>query len=89
MAVYVDDMRAPYGRMIMCHLMSDTSLGELHAFAQKIGMKRSWFQNGSAPHYDLSLMKRKEAVKEGAVEISCSTPEWRRVYNDAKKLKEK
>ncbi len=36
------------------HLISDTSLEELHAFAEKIGLKREWLhQTPGRPHYDL------------------------------------
>lgn len=55
-----------------CHLMCDPcQLDELHAFADRIGLKRSWFQNkpGRTPHYDLNAYKRSKAVEAGAVEI--------------------
>lgn len=68
MSVYVDFQKNKYGRMKMCHMLADT-LPELHDMAQKIGMKRSWFQNSNIPHYDLSLSKRKLAVQNGAIEI--------------------
>lgn len=70
MACYVDDMRAPYGRMIMCHLLADTD-DELHAMAAKIGVARRWHQKPGTPHshYDICLSKRALAVKLGAVEI--------------------
>ena len=45
--VYVDDMRmyAQVGRLraLWSHLTADTT-EELHAFAQRLGMKRAWFQ---------------------------------------------
>jgi hypothetical protein len=58
-----------------CHMVSDTSAAELHAFAQLIGLKRSWFQSrsdgkASADHYDLTPSRRSKAVKLGAVEVS-------------------
>lgn len=55
-----------------CHLMCDPGeLHDLHQFAQKIGLKRSWFQNkaGSTPHYDLTAGMRQFAVTHGAIEI--------------------
>ncbi len=56
--VFVDDMRAPYGRMLMCHLIADTD-EELHAMAARVGVARRWFQDRSRyHHYDLSLGKR-------------------------------
>ena len=69
MAVYVDDVFIPYGRMKMCHMVADTE-EELHEMADKIGMRREWFQNGSHPHYDVSKSRRKMAVENGAVEIT-------------------
>lgn len=52
----------------MCHLLADT-LEELHGFAERIGMRREWYQPRSTPHYDLSLRKREAALALGAVEI--------------------
>ena len=70
MTVYVDDMRAPFGRLIMCHMIADT-LAELHAMADRISVARRWFQNTvSGPHYDIALSKRALAVRYGAREIT-------------------
>lgn len=70
-AVYVDDMRAGFGRMVMCHMVADT-LGELHAMADRIGVARRWYQGPPVtrwPHYDIALSKRARAVAAGAQEI--------------------
>jgi hypothetical protein len=64
--VYVDDMRAPYGRLIMCHMVADTD-DELHAMADRVGVARKWHQGD---HYDIALSKRALAVKCGAREIT-------------------
>ena len=71
MSVYVDDMRANFGRLVMCHMIADTD-AELHAMADLIGVDRRWHQ---APprhrsHYDIAQTKRRAAVKAGAVEIT-------------------
>jgi hypothetical protein len=51
-----------------CHLTTDGSLDELHAFAATLGMRRSWFQEHAlAPHYDLTAPRRAKALKLGAV----------------------
>jgi hypothetical protein len=70
MAVYVDDMRAKYGRMVMCHMVADTD-EELHAMAARIGVARKWHQKAGTyqSHYDVCLSMRAQAVKFGAVEI--------------------
>jgi hypothetical protein len=74
MAVYVDNLRPSlknknwrYDKA--CHLMSD-SIDELHLFASKIGLKRSWFQSNTLPHYDLTRRMRARAIDFGAVEIT-------------------
>lgn len=68
MPVYVDNMRASYGRMKMCHMVAD-SMAELLAMADKIGVARRWFQPGSSPHFDIALSKRAMAVQNGAIEV--------------------
>lgn len=72
MTVYVDDMKAAYGRMVMCHMLADTD-DELHAMADRIGVQRRWWQSPeetSGSHYDIALSKRALAVAAGAVEIT-------------------
>lgn len=66
MTVYVDDMRASYRRMIMCHMIADTE-DELHAMAARIGIARRWYQGD---RYDISLAKRALAIGHGAREIT-------------------
>lgn len=75
MPVYVDDMRANFGRMIMCHMIADTD-DELHAMAAVIGIARKWHQ---APpkhdsHYDVALSCRAQAVRAGSIEVT-----WRQL----------
>lgn len=73
MTVYVDAIiKWPHARGIFrngsCHLTADT-VEELHAFAARLGMKRSWFQNqGRFEHYDLTPASRAVAVSYGAKE---------------------
>ncbi len=70
MTVYVDDAKNPYGRMFMCHMAAD-SIEELHAMAEKLGLKRDYFQGHRAhPHYDICIAKRRLAVKYGAREVT-------------------
>ena len=66
MAVYLDNERNSFGRMIMCHMIAD-SLNELHQMADLIGMRRAWFQPRSTPHYDVSLSRRVVAIRYGAI----------------------
>lgn len=65
MSVYVDDMQAQYGRMVMCHMMADTEK-ELHEMADAIGVRRKWYQGD---HYDICKSKRAWAVRLGAQEV--------------------
>ena len=71
MAVYVDDMRAPFGSMVMCHMIADTR-AELLAMADRIGVDRKWLQDAGLPseHFDIALTKRRLAVAAGAQEIT-------------------
>lgn len=71
MAVYVDNMRAAYGRMKMCHMIADSS-EELLAMADRIGVARRWLQKAGTTHehFDIALSKRALAVAAGAIEVS-------------------
>ena len=50
-----------------CHLTTDGTVDDLHAFAGRIGMRRSWFQDSRTPHYDLTPARRGRALRAGAV----------------------
>jgi hypothetical protein len=86
MTVYVDDMRmyARVGRISShwSHLVADTR-DELHEFAARLGLKRSWFQepkgigtiSASARsaqnwHYDVTDSKRELAITLGATAVT-------------------
>lgn len=80
MSVYVDEIR-DWGLIARarglrhthwCHLTADTE-EELHAFAARLGLRRSWFQKKSDRdyrwHYDIVPSKRAQAVRLGAQEV--------------------
>ena len=71
MSVYVDNMRARYGRLIMCHMIAD-STSELLLMAESIGVDRKWLQwpGKQNEHFDVCLAMRKRAIEHGAVEIT-------------------
>ncbi len=48
-----------------------TNLLILHEFADKLGLRRSWFQKGKRmPHYDVTPGKWRQAVAAGAVLVA-------------------
>lgn len=71
MAVFVDDMRAAYRSMKMCHMMADTT-DELLAMAEKIGVAARHIQHaGTAKeHFDICQSKRALAIDNGAKSIT-------------------
>lgn len=64
MAILVDDCRWPFRGRLWCHLVSDVSYTELHAFAKAIGKPRVAFQGD---HYDLHEHDRMRAIELGAM----------------------
>ena len=71
MSVYVDNMKAPSGRMVMCHMLADTT-EELLAMADTIGVQRKWLQKPGTDHehFDIALSKRALAIAAGAKEVT-------------------
>ncbi|MGT2430927.1 DUF4031 domain-containing protein [Cupriavidus basilensis] len=66
MTIYVDDECIPWRGKQWCHLVAD-SLTELHDFARRLGLRRSWFQERSVyPHYDVTVSVRDKALVLGA-----------------------
>lgn len=73
MTVYVDEIVYWPQRVVgarshhWSHLWAD-EIEELHDMAQRIGLKRSWFQDHPRhPHYDITPNKRLLALQQGAV----------------------
>jgi len=89
MSVYVDDMEAPFGRMIMCHMVADTHT-ELVEMADKIGVGRHWIQKAGhvGEHFDIAKSKRKLAVEHGAIEITWADCGRREYENRHKSFEE-
>jgi hypothetical protein len=95
MTVYVDEL-LDHGWNLRnrptknCHLFTDSiDLTELHSLAEKIGMKRSWFQvsNSGDPHYDLTPARRASAIQNGAVAVEneVAVGIWRRRREESRK----
>lgn len=67
MGVYVDNMQIEWRGKKWCHLVAD-SIEELHLFADRLGLRRDWFQgSASYPHYDVTVNMRKKALNSGAM----------------------
>jgi hypothetical protein len=66
--ILVDDLKRHRSGW-WCHMVSDRSVEELHAFASEMGLRRGWFQSGRLPHYDLRPSVRRLAVSRGAEEV--------------------
>jgi predicted nuclease with TOPRIM domain len=68
--VYVDNFNVPYKNMVMCHLVADTQ-AELFIMVDKIGVQRKWIQyyGDCREHFDISLVKKQLAIKNGAIEV--------------------
>jgi hypothetical protein len=63
MAILVDDAIWPWRGRLWAHLVSDTSIDELHAFAERLGIPQRAFQGD---HYDVTDELRDCAIAEGA-----------------------
>lgn len=78
--IYVDPMKrtgktwGAHGQYASsCHLFTNSSIEELHIFAEKIGLKKNWFQDHRLlSHYDLTPGRRRKAIEAGAKEVSDS-----------------
>ncbi|PYG01034.1 Predicted metal-dependent phosphohydrolase, HD superfamily [Georgenia satyanarayanai] len=66
MAVLVDTPRWPAHGTLWAHLVSDTSLAELHAFAARCGVPRRSFD---LDHYDVPAARHAELVAAGAQHV--------------------
>ena len=75
MSVYIDRVNLRFGGMTMCHMIADTP-DELHEMADRIGLKRIWYQappKASFWHYDVAQGKRALAVRLGALDCDRNT----------------
>ena len=71
--IFVDGLElraAIWGDAEVSHLVSDTDVGELKAFAERLGMPLYWLQMFPVPHYELSEAWRRRALKAGAVDCA-------------------
>lgn len=67
MAIFVDEPIWWFKGRKWCHMVSDTSLDELHEFAENLGIPRRGFQGD---HYDIPEDLRPDAVGAGASEVA-------------------
>lgn len=67
MAILIDAAIWPAHDRLWCHMVSDTSLEELHAFARALGVPERAFEDD---HYDIPESHRHEALAAGALEVS-------------------
>jgi len=65
--ILIDEAVWPAHGTVWGHLVSDTSLDELHAFARAAGIPERGFDND---HYDYPRERREELIAQGAVPVS-------------------
>ena len=65
--IIVDDARVPAHDRYWCHLASDTSFDELHAFVAPFGIPERGFDGD---HYDVPVERRDEVIAAGAVPVT-------------------
>lgn len=67
MAILIDEAIWPWRDWLWCHMISDTSIDELKAFAKKLGVPDKGFQGD---HVDLPEHMREFAIAEGAIVVT-------------------
>jgi hypothetical protein len=67
MAVLIDEPIWPNHGTVWGHLVSDSSLEELHEFARRAGMPERGFDND---HYDYPEERRAELIALGATPVT-------------------
>jgi hypothetical protein len=67
MTVLIDQPRWPAHDMLWSHLVSDSSIDELHEFAARMGIPRRGFD---LDHYDVPERKYDELVAAGAEPVT-------------------
>ncbi|NOJ59205.1 DUF4031 domain-containing protein [Arthrobacter sp. 260] len=70
MAIYIDPPLWPAHGTEFSHLISDTSLTELHSFAAAAGIAERAFDGD---HYDVPVRRYRKLVALGATEVDCGT----------------
>ena len=70
MAILVDEAHWPWRGRMWAHLVSDTSVDELTAFAAGLGLPARAFQGD---HYDITDELRECAIAEGARPVDSRT----------------
>lgn len=65
--ILIDEPVWPAHGTVWAHLVSDSSLAELHAFAEAAGIPERGFDND---HYDVPLERWDELVARGAVPVT-------------------
>ena len=68
MSVYVDSPLFAFGGRKMCHMIADTE-AELYQMADKLKLNRAWVQHNKILHFDLSVHKREQAIRLGALPV--------------------
>ncbi|MGH3095428.1 MAG: DUF4031 domain-containing protein [Streptosporangiales bacterium] len=67
MTLLVDPAVWPARGRMWCHLVSDESFAELHAFASGVGLPTEAFHRD---HYDVPADRRDEVLDAGAYEVT-------------------
>jgi hypothetical protein len=88
-SVYVDDafVSGDWGFWTGGGHMQADSLEELHAMAERLGLRRSWFQSKPGKpwhdHYDLTRSRREQAILLGATVLG-----WREMARRSRAVRQ-